>query len=202
MKGRIDAPLAILAVGFAFSLAANLMWTWPGGPVRIAGGALTSLALPAAVHLWPRIPADGSLRQALRAVVMTAIAVLAAYTTFSHASELLVLHGEEPLLAAAYPIMTELMVVMGALAHQAPRTGVRSTRRPVAPPAARPARGAPRARPAETSPATVGKRAKGLDWARENWPCTGKAIALAAGVSRAEGDRIRAKVKTEHQAAS
>lgn len=117
---RVPAPLVILGVGFTFSLAANLVWTWPGGPIRVAGGALASLALPAAVHLWPQIPAHTWPRRIVRALVMTLIALMAAYTTFSHASALLVAQGEVPLLAAFYPLMTELMVVMGVLAHRVP----------------------------------------------------------------------------------
>jgi hypothetical protein len=126
----IDAALLILLVGFAFSMAANLLWTWQGGVVRILGGALASLALPGAIHLWPRIPvaAPVSLRiarwtvdvpvmRAVRALAMTGIAVMAAFTTFSHASSLLVEHGETPLLATLYPVMTELLVVMGVLAR-------------------------------------------------------------------------------------
>lgn len=51
------------------------------------------------------------------------------------------------------------------------------------------------------SPA-VGKRAAGLEFARENWPVTGGAIKLAVGCSKAEADRIRAMVKQEMEKAS
>lgn len=131
----VDFAVVTLAVGFGFSLAANLLWTWDGGIVRILGGALASCALPGAIHLWPRIPIPPPLTiplwpggwalrlpvmRLLRAVVMTAIAGMAAFTTFSHAAALLIAHGEDPLLAALYPIMTELLVVMGVLARHAP----------------------------------------------------------------------------------
>lgn len=128
---QIDAALLILLVGFAFSMAANLLWTWNGGVVRILGGALASLALPGAIHLWPRIPVAAPVQvwgcrvpvmRIVRAVAMTGIACMAAFTTFSHASALLVEHGETPLLATLYPVMTELLVVMGVLArHTAPQ---------------------------------------------------------------------------------
>jgi hypothetical protein len=54
---------------------------------------------------------------------------------------------------------------------------------------------------------TGGKRAAGLDWARDDLARTGRlptggAIALAAGVSRAEGDRIRARLKAEQEGAA
>lgn len=110
-------PIAVFAIGFGFSLAANLLWTWSGGPVRILGGALASIALPAAVHMWPAVSSDTATARALRNVVMTAIALLAAVTTFVHAASLLVSHGEIPWLAYAYPTITELLVVFAVLAH-------------------------------------------------------------------------------------
>lgn len=139
LQPHLTVPLVVLIVGFTFSAAANIVWSWPGGFIRIAGGLLASLALPGAIHLWPRIPTAGTwhlpalpgstgwrhsdrdipLMRIVRAVVMTGIAVLAAATTFVHASALLIAHGEHPWLAYAYPVITELVVVMGALAHQA-----------------------------------------------------------------------------------
>jgi hypothetical protein len=112
--------LVILVVGFSFSLAANLLWCWPGGPVRILGGALASVALPAAVHMWPHVPAHTWPRRAGRALVMTGIAAGAAATTFAHASQLLIQHGEDWRLALVYPAITELLVVFAVLAHRVP----------------------------------------------------------------------------------
>jgi hypothetical protein len=117
-SGPVDAALLTLITGFAFSLAANLIWTWPGGPVRILGGALASLALPGAIHLWHRIPVTGRPTRCIRALVMSSIALMAAYTTFSHASSLLIAKHEDPILAYLYPLMTELLVVMGVLARR------------------------------------------------------------------------------------
>jgi hypothetical protein len=46
------------------------------------------------------------------------------------------------------------------------------------------------------------RRDAGKDWARRQWPVTGGEIAAAVGVSRSEGDRIRAAVKKEKEAVS
>jgi len=111
-------PLVVLTVGFSFSLAANLLWTWPGGPVRILGGALASIALPAAIHMWPQVQAHTRITGAVRNVAMSAIAALAAVTTLVHASSLLMEHGENQWLAYSYPVVTELLVVLAVLARQ------------------------------------------------------------------------------------
>lgn len=111
-------PLVVLTVGFSFSLAANLLWTWPGGPVRILGGALASIALPAAIHMWPQVHAHTKVTRAVRNVAMSAIAALAAVTTLVHASSLLMQNGENRWLAYSYPVVTELLVVLAVLARQ------------------------------------------------------------------------------------
>jgi hypothetical protein len=108
-------PLVVLTVGFSFSLAANLLWTWPGGPVRILGGALASIALPAAIHMWPQVQVHGRVTRTVRNAAMTGIAGLAALTTFVHAASLLMQHGEIRWLAYAYPVVTELLVVLAVL---------------------------------------------------------------------------------------
>lgn len=211
-----DAALLILAVGFAFSLAANLLWTWQGGVVRILGGALASLALPGAIHLWPRIPvaAPVSLRiahwtvdvpvmRAVRALAMTGIACMAAFTTFSHASALLVFHGETPLLATLYPVMTELLVVMGVLArHTTPTPSAAEQSKPRR-------RVAETVRDSQTTPSvrdtpapTETPRGKKLDaateWARaQPTPPSGKAIQFATGISRAQAFNIAKLLREE-----
>lgn len=124
-------PLVVLTVGFSFSLAANLLWTWPGGPVRILGGALASIALPAAIHMWPQVQVTAWVSRAVRNLAMTGIAVLAAVTTFMHASSLLMEHGEIRWLAYAYPVVTELLVVLAVLTRQPARKVVKAT--PLAP---------------------------------------------------------------------
>lgn len=196
IQPHLTVPLVVLGVGFAFSAAANVMWSWPGGPIRVAGGLLASLALPGAIHLFPRIPTAGTwtwkgrdwpVMRIVRAVVMTLIAVLAAVTTFAHASALLIAHGEHPALAAAYPIITEAVVVMGALAHQA---GEAPARHRVKRPAS--AHDAGRAL-AETPPkrtpreplhavAPVSTAARAREWIREQ-------LALGRDITGADVDR-------------
>lgn len=157
IRSAVTMPLLVLALGFAFGLAANVIWSWQGGPIRVLGGALASLALPGALHLWPRVPTAGVWRvrirgkvrevpimRIVRATVMTLIAVVAAATTFVHAASLLIEHGENYWLACAYPVITELAVVMGALAHRADHAATAAAQ--PAPQSARPQR-APRPRP-------------------------------------------------------
>lgn len=118
-------PLVFLVVGFLFSLAANLLWCAPGGPVRILGGAFASIALPGAMHLWRLVPVDAGpwyWRRIARDLVMFAISALAIAVTFRHASSLLMAHGEDEWLAYAYPVTTELVVIFAVMAW---RPGVR-----------------------------------------------------------------------------
>jgi len=119
-RPTVSFPLLVLILGFVGLLAANLLWCWPGGVVRVIGGALASLALPATVHLWPRIPADTWWLRVRRLVIAVAVTGMAAVTTFVHASRLLIAHGEEPWLAYAYPVMTELMVLVAVITLRAP----------------------------------------------------------------------------------
>lgn len=224
IASKVDAPLIILGVGFGFSLAANMLWTWPGGPVRILGGALASLALPGAIHLWDRIPLPPPLEvplwrgrvlripvmRMLRASTMTGIAAMAAFTTFSHSSALLVDHGEDPLLAALYPVMTELLVVMGVLARKAPPTAgdnaavvarrtPRRKRRTAAPPVTVAALVESVEEPTELASRQAASGAA-IDWARTAWPCTAKEIQDATGVAKGSSHRIRNKVAAERAA--
>jgi hypothetical protein len=200
-----DAALLILGTGFAFSMAANLLWTWEGGVVRILGGALASLALPGAIHLWPRIPVNTPVMRTIRAVVMTGIACMAAFTTFSHASELLKQHGEDPLLANLYPVMTELLVVMGVLArHAAPVVTPRVERAPRKPTVkshveSSAGTATPPVVPAEPTELTERRDAAGTatEWARNNWPCTARKIQDETGVRKSSAHRIRNKVAEE-----
>lgn len=164
LRPYLTVPLLVLVLGFGFSLAANLLSTWHGGPVLVAGGALASLALPAAIHLWPRVPTGGAVtwagrvwpvRRIVRAVVMTLIAVMAAVTTLVHASGLLLAHGESLLLALAYPVVTELIVTMAALALRGaePSAQQAATRSPAGQATAPPA---PAARPVTAPVRAVG----------------------------------------------
>lgn len=209
-RPRFDAALLILAVGFGFSLAANMLWTWPGGVVRILGGALASLALPGAIHLWDRIPLPPPIgfrvwrwtlqvpvMRVLRAVTMAGIAAMAAFTTFSHASQLLVAHGEDPLLAQLYPVMTELLVVMGVLARKVPPAEVTKAVRKPAPVKPQPARQEPvrveAAPPVEQGVGTSTPRS----WTVANWPVTAREIQIATGVTKGYAHKLRERVKAE-----
>ena len=127
---RTATPLIVLITGFSFSLAANILWCWPGGPVRILGGALASVALPAAIHMHPHVVTSGWPSRLLRDLVMVCIASLAAVTTFAHAASLLIAHGEDVRLAAGYPAITELLVVFAVLARRAPVARRSATARP------------------------------------------------------------------------
>lgn len=223
LLAKFEIDLLILLVGFGFSLAANLLWTWPGGIVRILGGALASFALPGAIHLWDkvplplprelRLPGGWVLRinvmRVVRALAMTGIAGMAAYTTFTHASHLLINRGEDPLLAMLYPVMTELLVVMGVLARKVPSKAVKAapktrTRQGVPPPAGSAPNPDSKTEPEPPNEleASRSRRDAGKAWARSNWPVTGAAIAAELGVSRAEGDRIRQSIKKELESAS
>lgn len=191
-----------MTAGLGFSLAANTLFTWPGGPVRVVGGLFASLALPAAVHLYPAIPAHTVSRRVLRAAVMSAIAAMAAATTFVHASRLLIAHGEDPWLAAAYPLCTELLVVMAVLAHRAPdRPAVRHTRGK-ATTVPREPRPGPATPPTAPAGAPTSKRAAAQAHARAHPGASGREIALAVGASRAEGNRARRVVLDEREAVS
>lgn len=152
-------PLAVLAVGFGFSLAANLLWTWPGGPVRILGGALASIALPAAIHMWPQVRADRWIGRAIRNLAMTGIAGLAAATTFTHASSLLIAHGEIQWLAYAYPVVTELLVVLAVLTRQ-PTTKRSARTQPRTIPVKTTAPAKPSAESTPPPPSEIGERSQ------------------------------------------
>ena len=194
-RSNLDAALLILAVGFAFSLAANLLWTWQGGVVRILGGALASLALPGAIHLWPRIPVHSTLMRRIRGVVMTGIACMAAFTTFSHARELLIQHGEEPLLATLYPVMTELLVVMGVLARHTSQAVPAAAR----PRVERAPRKPPVATPETVEPAERTEESP-IGYARKNWPVSGAEIKLSTGCSKGYAYKVAAQVREEMSA--
>lgn len=224
VQPHITVALVVLTVGFAFSLAANVAWSWDGGPVRVLGGALASLALPGAIHLHPRIPTAGTwtvrrrtvpVMRVVRAVVMTAIAVLAAVTTLAHAASLLIAHGEHPVLAVFYPVITELAVVMGALAHQAgePPAARHRVRRPASAHdagralAETPPSRTPREPLHAVAPSSTAARAR--QWIREQLAAgrgdlSGADVDQALGLAGKQrcGARELAKVLAQREAAS
>jgi hypothetical protein len=190
-------PLVVLTVGFSFSLAANLLWTWPGGPVRILGGALASIALPAAIHMWPQVQAHSKVTVAVRNVAMSAIAALAAVTTLVHASSLLMEHGENRWLAYSYPVVTELLVVLAVLARQPKAKVVKAT-------TVAPKQRVPRAKPPESeAPAPTeieshrSQRDEIIAWARTlSAPPTPKAIQAQFRCSRSTANRALRDVRS------
>ncbi len=128
-------PLVVLIIGFGFSAAINIIATW-GAYQLVMGGVMASLALPAAIHMWPMVP-RGWGKGALRAVVMTAIAGMAAYITFRHGAQVMtpvVPPGGAPLspwdqaTAYLYTLITEALVVLGVMAHRAPRPAIAPSR--------------------------------------------------------------------------
>lgn len=102
-------------------------------------------------------------------------------------------------------VLVGLPVAAAAARPANPQQASRPTRRVVVPtaPKPQPAASTPTvAAPKPATPSAAGRRAAGLAHARENWPVTGSEIALAVGVSKGEGDRIRAMVKAEREVAS
>jgi hypothetical protein len=123
-------PLIVLIVGFGFSAAINVLATLPD-PHLVMGGVMASLALPAAIHLWPMVPLHlgvATWQQQLfrvgRAVVMTGIAGMAGYITFRHGAHIMIPVGTtNPFDLATgylYTLITESLVVLGVMAHRAP----------------------------------------------------------------------------------
>lgn len=187
-------PLVVLTVGFSFSLAANLLWTWPGGPVRILGGALASIALPAAIHMWPSVQVHTKVTTAVRNVAMSAIAALAAVTTLVHASSLLMEHGENRWLAYSYPVVTELLVVLAVLARQ-PKAKVSKAVAPKTRPARVNPPGSEPAAPSEIE-SHRGQRAEIVAWAKaQSASPSAKAIQAKFRCSRSTAVRALRDVR-------
>lgn len=119
-------PLVVLCVGFGFSMAINVMATQPD-PHLVMGGVMASVALPAAIHLWPMVPANNFWTSSVRALVMTALAGMAAYITFRHGASIMMPKAVEgqPLspwdeaTGYLYTLITEALVVLGVMAHRA-----------------------------------------------------------------------------------
>ena len=191
--------------------------------VHIPGPASLPIALDvgAAVAAVAWITQTGPPRAWGRAIAIGALAGTLACNGVQHAIAAGLLQVELPLVLAvgsAIPAMLWCVAHLAALMTAAPSpppapvapvadvaSAVTRTPRPARTVAAV-AQSAPVIpRPVQTIPPAQtpsSRRAAGLAWARDHWPCTGNAIALAAGVSRSEGDRIRARVKAEKVAAA
>lgn len=118
-------PLIVLIGGFGFSAAINLMATWGSAPLMM-GGVMCSLAVPAAIELWPRIPANPNgwgVRRIVRGLIMTALALLAAYVTFRHGATVMATPGDasawDEVTAYFYTLITESLMILGVMALRA-----------------------------------------------------------------------------------
>lgn len=126
IRAAVTFPLVVLVVGFGFSMAINVMATLPD-PHLVMGGVMASIALPAAIHLWPMVPAHHWISAIVRALVMSALALMAAYITFRHGATLMmpkapegqVLSWWDEVTGYLYTLITEALVVLGVMAHRA-----------------------------------------------------------------------------------
>lgn len=195
------------------ALAANLTYAVPRGPVTIGLGLIAPLVLPVALYIRTTFEVSGFWHTLLRETATLAVAGPAAAISYVHTYELVLSVHEPTILALLAPLSSDGLAGMATLAlHQIrkeekPKPAV-SKQRPTAP------KPAPASTPAVTTPPAAddltpkrierdqSRRNRGKDWARQNWPVTGQAIADEIGVGRSEGDRIRAAVKKELEAVS
>lgn len=197
---------ALVGVSTATTSAISLYTlAWQCGiPEPFSAALPIALDAGAAVAALAWITEQGELRRWARGIAIAALLATLVFNGIQHAITSHLITVELPLVllvGASIPGMLFACVHLSALMAR-PTAGtpsVRRVRRDIVPPAV----GAPTAAPVPRGKAaTVGKRAVGIEWARDNWPCSGGAIALAVGCSRGEGDRIRLKVKAEKEVAS
>lgn len=227
MNARV-AAIGALGLGLAIALAANLTYAVPRGPVTVGLGLIAPLVLPVVLYIRTTFTAEGFWQLAVREAATFAVAGPAAAISYVHTYEL-VLSAHEPwLLAVLAPLSSDGLAGMATLAlHRMRQQPVGDDPPPVAAgktkakKAQKPARAEPRtladvvaAAQPEPAAATnddltprriereLSRRELGKQWARDNWPVSGGAIADHVGVSRSEGDRIRAAVKTEKEEVS
>jgi hypothetical protein len=208
------SAVAALGLGLAIALAANLTYAVPRGPVTVGLGLIAPLVLPVALYIRTTFTAEGFWQLAVREAATLAVAGPAAAISYVHTYEL-VLSAHEPwLLAVLAPLSSDGLAGMATLAlHRLRKTHPAATVKPRPKPTPAPRTVADVVTPAPTPPAAddltpkrierdQSRRARGKDWARANWPVSGGEIATELGVSRSEGDRIRAAVKRELEAVS
>src|SRR5690606_26515602 len=214
--GRVVAWLGF-GFGSVISIAGNVLHAWlPADPPSIAaqiGAAAWSIALLLSVEAISRVRwRSGWLWGLARYVGLGVVGLGSFAISYGHMSEVLTAWGYG---MGAYvgPIVIDgLMVISGfALLSESTVDEPAAERpRPEPEPEPKPKRApepTPEPRAAEpkvkaTNTRTPSKREQGKQWAREHWPVTGAAIALAVGCSKAEGDRIRGMVKKEKVAAA
>lgn len=203
------AAMAALALGLLIALAANLTYAVPRGPVTVGLGLIAPLVLPVALYIRTTFTAEGFWQLAVREAATVAVAGPAAAISYVHTYEL-VLSAHEPwLLAVLAPLSSDGLAGMATLAlhrlrqqppaakQKAKTAAQRVVADAVADPVVKPDDLTPRRIERDLSRRDVGK-----DWARKNWPVSGGQIAAEVGVSKSEGDRIRAAVKAELEAVS
>lgn len=116
------SPRLLLATALGFTLVFNVVWasiggvTTPEGVLSVAAAAGCTLIVPAALHLWPQVPAPTWWLRSIRAVVMTGICVSAAITSFSHSVDVLLSAGWTDLTAWSVTGGAELLVALSTMA--------------------------------------------------------------------------------------
>lgn len=114
------SPLVLLLGSLAFSFAFNVAWAWGGPLLSVVAAAACTLIVPAALHLWPQVPAHTWARRAARAIVMTGICAAAAITSFQHAVAVLSAAGWTDLAAWSVTGGAELLTTLSTMALRAP----------------------------------------------------------------------------------
>lgn len=117
------SPRWLLVSSLGFTLLFNIAWAWGTGWLSIVAAAVCTLIVPAALHLWPMVPAEGWFRRGLRALVMTGICVTAAITSFSHSVDVLIGAGWTELTAWAVTGGAELLVALSTMALRTDQGG-------------------------------------------------------------------------------
>ena len=217
MSARRIAALAGLGLGLVIALAANLTYAVPRGPVTVGLGLIAPLVLPVALYIRTTFTAKGFWPIALRELATLLVAGPAAAISYVHTYELVLSVHEPVILALLAPLSSDGLAGMATLALHRIRdegadpvqdkkahSGKKAKPRPIR--EERPVLPAVAADPVgdDLTPRRIerdqSRRDQGKAFARKNWPVSGGEIASHVGVSRSEGDRIRAAIKRELEA--
>lgn len=116
------SPRLLLGGALGFTLIFNVVWACADGVetpqdvLSVMAAAICTLIVPAALHLWPQVPAPTRTLRALRAVVMLGICASAAITSFSHSVDVLLVAGWTDLTAWSVTGGAELLVALSTMA--------------------------------------------------------------------------------------
>ena len=213
-SGQVVAWLGFV-FGSAVSIAGNVLHAWlPGEDGRPAdpslatqfGASVWSIALLISVEAISRVRwRDGWLWALARFGGLGVVGLGSFAISYVHLRELLDEWGYG-MGAFVGPLVVDGLMVVCGFALLSESGGDEKKAAPKPEPKRAP-ESTPEPRAAEpkvkaTNTRTPSKREQGKQWAREHWPVTGAAIALAVGCSKAEGDRIRGMVKKEKEAAA